>query len=101
MDLSGARSANRRIGVLTSHRNTSLGFRLARTLIKERDPFQLDFTSYILYLAARIFVIQTEIKYERKILNEQKESGRGIMIFVSLGTGTIRQDSNCRFDAVI
>ena len=32
MDLSGARSANRRIGVLTSHRNTSLGFRVARTL---------------------------------------------------------------------
>src|SRR5438552_11465323 len=32
MDLSGARSANRRIRSLTSHRNTTLGFRVARTL---------------------------------------------------------------------
>jgi formylglycine-generating enzyme required for sulfatase activity len=32
MDLSGARSANRRIGALTSYRNTALGFRVARTL---------------------------------------------------------------------
>jgi formylglycine-generating enzyme required for sulfatase activity len=32
MDLSGARSANRRIGALLSYRNTTLGFRVARTL---------------------------------------------------------------------
>ena len=32
MDLSGARSANRRIGALTSYRGTFLGFRVARTL---------------------------------------------------------------------
>jgi len=32
MDLSGVRSANRRIGIPTSYRNTTLGFRVARTL---------------------------------------------------------------------
>jgi sulfatase modifying factor 1 len=32
MDLSGARSANRRIGFPPSYRNTTLGFRVARTL---------------------------------------------------------------------
>jgi formylglycine-generating enzyme required for sulfatase activity len=32
MDLSGARAANRRIGIPPSYRNTTLGFRVARTL---------------------------------------------------------------------